>query len=177
MDIGALRRHGARLLVALLATTVFSLPSSGVFAESGQEKLQKIREKWKPGEPMVQEFLALYPCHDEEAPCGKLPPPSVEKVSFKGPLTGDATRGTKIALDVRWGNCVACHSLPGNPGGTVGPNLADFSERNPPLEYTYQRIWDGRVFNPDSHMPIYGTNGVLTEDEIRDVMAYLYQKK
>ncbi|MBS1191558.1 MAG: hypothetical protein H6R10_3350 [Rhodocyclaceae bacterium] len=177
MNLTALRQPGARCLAALVAASVLGLFSPGVFAGSGQEKLQKIRAKWKPGEAMVPEFLTLYPCHEEDQPCGKLPPPAVEKVAFKGPLAGDAARGEKIALDVRWGNCAACHALPGAPGGSVGPSLADYPQRRPPVQYTYQRIWDGRVFNPDAHMPIYGTQGVLTEEEIRDVMAFLYQGK
>jgi sulfur-oxidizing protein SoxX len=143
---------------------------------AADERLKAIREKWTPGTPMLTEFLPLYPCHSEELPCGQLPPPAVQKVSFKGALKGDAKRGEKIALDVRWGNCATCHSLPGHKGGTVGPSLEDYASRAPSLEYTYQRIWDTRVFNPDAHMPLFGTNSVLTEDEILDVMVFIHQR-
>jgi sulfur-oxidizing protein SoxX len=165
-------KHTVKFVLAALLGAVMLVQGT----QAADERLNKIREKWKPGTPMVQEFLALYPCHNEEEPCGKLPPPPVQIVKFKGELNGDAARGKKIASDVRWGNCVACHNLPGLPGGNVGPSLADYGSRNLSLDYTYQRIWDTRLFSPDAHMPIYGTNSVLTEDEIRDVMAYIHQK-
>ncbi len=163
---------------------IFKLAMAGLIAatalqgtaQAEDERLKLIRSKWQPGTPMVQEFLGLYPCHNEEEPCAKLPPPPVQVVKFKGELRGDAARGKKIASDVRWGNCVACHALPDLPGGSVGPSLADYGKRNLSLDYTYQRIWDTRLFSPDAHMPIYGTNSVLTEDEIRDVMTYIHQK-
>lgn len=177
MKATTIRRHALRTFAVLASLTVGGAYAIDARAETGKEKLEQIRSKWKPGEPMVQEFLNLYPCHDEDLPCGNLPPPAVEKVVFAGPLAGDKVRGEKIALDVRWGNCVACHALPGVAGGSVGPSLADYPTRQPPVDYTYQRIWDVRVFNPNAHMPIYGTNGVLTEEEIRDVMSFLYQGK
>jgi len=162
----------ARTIAATLLSSALLAPAS----QAADERLKIIREKWTPGTPMVQEFLALYPCHNEEEACSKLPPPPVQTVKFKGELTGDAVRGKKIATDVRWGNCVACHNLPDQQGGSVGPSLADYGARNLSLDYTYQRIWDTRLFSPDAHMPIYGTNSVLTEDEIRDVMAYIHKK-
>lgn len=134
---------------------------------------QKIREKWTPGTPIPVELLTNYPCHSEELPCGNLPPRPLEKVTFVEPLNGDAKRGEKIALDLRWGNCVACHELPGNKGGTIGPSLADYAKKGNTHTFTFQRIWDVRAFNADAHMPLYGTNRVLTEAEIRDVMSYL----
>ncbi len=134
---------------------------------------KKLREKWTPGTPIPVDLLDNFPCHSAELPCGKLPPPPVERVKFKEPLQGDAKRGQKIALDLRWGNCVACHELPGTAGGTIGPSLAAYARKNMPNDYTFQRIWDVRAFNADAHMPIYGTNRVLTEDEIRDVMSFL----
>lgn len=129
--------------------------------------------KWVPGEQMPVEDMKNYPCHIAEEPCSKIPPPPVEKVKFSGQL-GDAQKGQKIALDLRWGNCIACHSLPGgHEGGNIGPSLSDYGKRNMPLAYTFQRIWDNRVLSPSAFMPIYGPNKVLTDQEIRDVMAYL----
>ena len=161
-----------KFLTAALLSTCLLMSAS----RAEDERLKQIRAKWQPGTPMVQEFLALYPCHNEEEACSRLPPPPVQVVKFVGELKADGVRGKKIATDVRWGNCVACHVLPDQPGGSVGPSLADYAQRNLSLDYTYQRIWDNRLFSPSAHMPIYGTNSVLTEEEIRDIMAYIYQK-
>ena len=140
------------------------------------EKHKRMRANWTPGGPdfVRAETLTMFPCHDEELPCGKMAPPAIERVSFKGPLNGDAKKGEAIAINIRYGNCIACHSLPnGNEGGTIGPSLAQYGARGVPNETTYQRIWDVRVFNANAFMPIYGPNAVLTEQEIQDVMAFL----
>jgi sulfur-oxidizing protein SoxX len=127
---------------------------------------------------MPPEILKLYPCHSVEEPCFNIPAPAVEKVTFKGPINGDAKRGEAIAINIRWGNCIACHSLPnGHKGGTIGIDLSAYASLNHPLDYIYQRIWDNRVFAPDAHMPVYGANKVLLDQDIRDVMAFLLPGK
>lgn len=160
-----------RKLNALLIAGLVAFTASPGYAQE--------RPKWVPGTtPMPNELLKEYPCHSIEEACYNLPAPDVQEVAFKGPLNGDAERGSKIANNIRWGNCFACHSLPGGvKGGTVGPDLSDYGKRDVPLDYTYQRIWDGRVYNHDAHMPIYGTNKVLNDQDIRDVIAYLLTGK
>jgi len=118
--------------------------------------------------------LTIYPCHSYTEPCGKLPPPPVTAVKWSGDL-GDPERGKAIAFSTQLGNCLACHEINGgDQGGTVGPSLVNFGSRCLSYDYTYQRIYDTRIYNPDAHMPLYGTNGALTDTEIRDVMAFLY---
>jgi sulfur-oxidizing protein SoxX len=141
-----------------------------------EEKHQRMRANWTPGGLSFVEAqsLTMFPCHDEELPCGKMAPPALDRVTFKGPLRGDAKKGEAIAINIRYGNCIACHNLPnGHMGGTIGPSLADYGKRGVPAEVTYQRIWDVRAFNPNAFMPLYGPNAVLTEQEIHDVMAFL----
>jgi sulfur-oxidizing protein SoxX len=160
----------------LLVAAVIGVVSASVAAQGTTDELtKKLREKWTPGTPIPVELLTNFPCHSYELPCGNMPPRPIERPEFKEPLNGDPKRGEKIALDLRWGNCVACHELPGNAGGTIAPSLALYAAKKFPRAYTYQRIWDVRAINKDAHMPLYGTNRVLTDDEIRDVMAYLEQ--
>jgi sulfur-oxidizing protein SoxX len=127
---------------------------------------------------MPQDMLMHYPCHDDEMPCFNLPAPAIQKVTFKEPLNGNKERGKQIATNIRWGNCIACHSLPeGQAGGSVGPDLSQRGAFPVDLQEMYQRIWDVRIYSPDAHMPIYGTNKVLTDQDIRDVMAYVLSGK
>jgi sulfur-oxidizing protein SoxX len=133
--------------------------------------------KWVPGEVYPVELLKNFPCLDYTLACGKLKSPPVERIEFSGPLEGDAARGEKIATNLRWGNCIACHVLPTQDGGTIGPTLKGYGAREMPLDYTYQRIWDVRYYNPNAHMPVYGPNKVLTDQDVRDVMAYIYSSK
>jgi sulfur-oxidizing protein SoxX len=133
--------------------------------------------KWVPGEVYPTELLKNYPCLDYTQACGKMMSPPIEHIEFKGPLQGDADRGEKIATNLRWGNCIACHILPKQDGGTIGPTLRGYGAREMPLDYTYQRIWDVRYYNPNAHMPVYGPNKVLSDQDVQDVMAYLYSSK
>ncbi len=77
------------------------------------------------------------------------------------------------------GNCYACHEM--DPKeiayGTVGPSLKGYGKMRgtsePVLKYTYDMIYNGNAYFPCTHMPRFGNNGVLTQEQISDVMAYL----
>jgi sulfur-oxidizing protein SoxX len=76
------------------------------------------------------------------------------------------------------GNCYACHQL--DPEeiayGTLGPSLTKYGQRGTSevmLEYTYTAIANPHVTFPCTQMPRFGTNGILTQQQILDVMAYL----
>ncbi len=100
------------------------------------------------------------------------------KVELQAPLNGDAENGKKIAMNTQRGNCWACHVLPGDPqGGTGGPPLMNVGSWGYSDAHLYQQVFDRRVANPETFMPPYGSNGVLTEQEIRDVVAYLQSLK
>jgi len=160
-----------------IAVAAVLLTSSFALVAAAQ---QPAPTPWTPGgtQMMPQEMLMKYPCHDDEMPCFNIPAPAVEKVTFKEPLNGDKDRGKLIATNVRWGNCIACHSLPeGQAGGSAGPDLSQRGAFPVDLQEMYQRIWDVRAYNKDAHMPIYGTNKVLGDQEIRDVMAYVLSGK
>ena len=57
--------------------------------------------------------------------------------------------------------------------GTVGLNLSNFKQRKYADEAVFQLLFDARVINAQTVMPPYGTNNILTEQEIRDLVAYL----
>lgn len=77
------------------------------------------------------------------------------------------------------GNCYACHEL--DPDeiayGTLGPSLKGYGRirgtSDAILKYTYDVIYNAHAYFPCTHMPRFGANGVLTQQQIRDVMAYL----
>lgn len=76
------------------------------------------------------------------------------------------------------GNCYACHQL--DPEeiayGTLGPSLTKYGQRGTSeamLQYTYRTIANPHVNFPCTQMPRFGTNGILTQQQILDVMAYL----
>lgn len=101
-----------------------------------------------------------------------------QKVTLSGPLNGDPNKGKEIAMNTQRGNCWACHALPGDAQpGSGGPPLLTIGTWGYSDAHIYQQIWDRRAANPDTIMPPYGTNGVLSDQDIRDVVAYLQSLK
>jgi L-cysteine S-thiosulfotransferase len=77
------------------------------------------------------------------------------------------------------GNCYACHQL--SPKelayGTIGPTLYQYGKlrgtSEPILKYTWAKLWNSQAFNACSDMPRFGHQGILTEEQLKDVMALL----
>ena len=76
-------------------------------------------------------------------------------------------------------NCYACHQL--SPEelsfGTIGPSLYRFGKLRGFTDETRKYAW-GKVYNADafsacSNMPRFGHSGILTEQQLRDVVALL----
>lgn len=80
--------------------------------------------------------------------------------------------------DPNGGNCYACHQLDPREVayGTIGPSLTGYGARGQSdvvLQYTWTKLWDTHAYNTCSHMPRFGAQGILTEQQLKDVMAYL----
>lgn len=76
-------------------------------------------------------------------------------------------------------NCYNCHQLAEDrTGGTLGPALTGYGKlrgSSPEmLKYTYDVIYNSHVYFVCTAMPRLGANGVLTQQQIADVMAYLF---
>ncbi len=89
----------------------------------------------------------------------------------------NADAALKLALDKNKGNCVACHAIPSDPkieaAGNIGPPLAGIKERFPDRAKLRAQIWDSTVANPESVMPPFGRNKILTEQEIDQITDYV----
>jgi len=85
--------------------------------------------------------------------------------------------GKSLAFDRKKGNCLACHAIPGEPKaespGNIGPPLVNIKSRYPDRENLRARIWDETAVNPDSVMPPFGRNKILTEQEIDLITDYI----
>ncbi|WP_456433692.1 sulfur oxidation c-type cytochrome SoxX [Nitratifractor sp.] len=82
--------------------------------------------------------------------------------------------GEKIFNTKKIGNCLACHAVNGkkidNPGN-LGPKLQGLSVW--PEQALYDKIYNPYTTNPISAMPPFGLNGVLSDHQIKAVVAYL----
>lgn len=103
-------------------------------------------------------------------------PPASKPPSFALPVQGNVEAGMKLAFDRgRGGGCLACHVLgprTGSQPGNVGPDLSEIGAQRSD-DWLLFYVWDSRTINPGSFMPPWGTNGLYSPDEVRDIVAFL----
>ena len=108
-----------------------------------------------------------------------------------GKYVGDWKNGEKIAQEGRGmqysddpkgavgANCYACHQLAPQElsYGTIGPSLYQFGKLRgygPEVQkYAYGKVYNPDAYNACTNMPRFGHNGILTEAQIKDVVALL----
>jgi len=158
------------------------------FKEQGQAKLDRLVQD------DTQKTCSLY--------SGKALPKDVaeriEKANLAsikwpadGKYLGDWKNGEKIAQEGRGmqysddpkgpvgANCYACHRL--SPQelsyGTIGPSLYQFGKlrgyTDEIRKYTYGKIYNAEAYNACTNMPRFGHSGILSEQQVRDVVALL----
>lgn len=128
--------------------------------------------------PQAAPGYPAYPCLSYSLPCGKLATRKPEKKDLVGPLNGNAAKGKQIAQARNRGNCLACHVMPGgSQPGSRGPDLSHFGSTGRSAAEAYAMVWDMRTVNPETLMPPFGTNEILTDQELRDVVAFLLSSK
>ena len=85
--------------------------------------------------------------------------------------------GEKLAFDRSKGNCLTCHDIKGGDApGNVGPQLANMKARFPDRKQLAAIIYDETKRNPQTVMPPFGRNLILTDQEINDVIDFLYTR-
>ena len=158
------------------------------FKESGQAKLDRLDQD------ETQKACSVY--------AGNVPPKDVvakiEQVNLAtiqwpadGKYLGDWKSGEKIAQTGQGmqysddpkvpsgANCYACHQLaPAELSyGTIGPSLYHFGRsRGYGVEiqkYAYGKVFNAEAYSACSNMPRFGHNRILTEQQIKDVVALL----
>ena len=119
-----------------------------------------------------------------------------------GKYLGDWKEGEKIAHSGRgrtWtdkagaangGNCYNCHQIDKKEisFGTIGPSLYNYGKQRgvtdpaspqaqEVVKYTWGKILNSKAYNACSNMPRAGTEGILTEAQVRDIVALLLDPK
>jgi L-cysteine S-thiosulfotransferase len=109
-----------------------------------------------------------------------------------GKLMGDWKKGERLAQsgyglrftdypprNPNGGNCFACHQLTRQEVsyGTIGPSLLGYGKLRTAAPDAIKAVYD-KIYNPHatfacSLMPRFGTNKVLTVDQIKDLVALL----
>ncbi len=85
-----------------------------------------------------------------------------------------APEGKKLAFDRGKGNCLSCHALPGGElPGTIGPDLKDIKIKYPDRSELVAILTDETRRNPQTVMPPFGRNRILTGREIDAIVDFL----
>jgi sulfur-oxidizing protein SoxX len=109
-----------------------------------------------------------------------------------GKYLGDWKEGEKIAISGRgltWtdktrfdngGGCYNCHQMSHNEisYGTIGPSLLEYGKLRGDtpevIKYTWGKIYNAKAYNACSNMPRNGDAEILTEQQMKHLMAYLF---
>lgn len=109
-----------------------------------------------------------------------------------GKYFGDWKEGEKIAVSGRgltWtdptphnngGGCYNCHQMSHHEVsyGTIGPSLLEYGKLRGDAEdivkYTWGKIYNAKAYNACSNMPRNGDAEILTEQQIKHLMAFLF---
>jgi L-cysteine S-thiosulfotransferase len=84
------------------------------------------------------------------------------------------SEGQKLAFDRSKGNCLTCHDIKGGDlPGTIGPPLKDIKSKYPDRNELVAILTDETKRNPQTVMPPFGRNRILTEQEINAVVDFL----
>jgi L-cysteine S-thiosulfotransferase len=163
------------------------------FKEQGQAKLDRLDQ---------DELQRVCSTYSGDNPLPKDIAERIEKqqlatIKFPadGKLLGDWKGGEKIAQSGQGGqyndnpknpagaNCYACHQLTKQElsYGTIGPSLYNFAKVRgfgPEVQkYAWSKVFNSHAFAACSSMPRFGYKGILTEQQIKDVVALLMDPK
>jgi sulfur-oxidizing protein SoxX len=157
----------------------------GSFKERGQAKLDRLDQD------ETQKVCSIGKISQESAARIEKLNTATLRYPADGRLMGDWREGEKIAQSgvgkqfsddpkrPAGGNCYACHQLSKQEisYGTIGPSLYHYGKTRGASEatqrYTYAKVYNPQAFTACSNMPRFGHNGVLTEEQLKHVVALL----
>jgi sulfur-oxidizing protein SoxX len=88
-----------------------------------------------------------------------------------------ASKGQQLAFSRSKGNCLTCHVIKGGDApGNVGPELSNMKARFPDRKELVAIISDETKRNPQTVMPPFKRNLILTDQEIEDIVDFLYTR-
>ena len=165
------------------------------FREQGEAKLDRLRQDESNRVCSEAAGAAL-----DAKLAASIEAANLKTVNFPadGKLIGNWAEGEKIAQNGRgltWsdkpgeangGSCYNCHQISKAElsYGSIGPSLYNYGKlrgvtdpttaaSKPIVDYTWGKLWNAKAYNACSGMPRFGHAGILTEQQLRDVMALL----
>ena len=202
ISISAFLSPPACVLVAVLGLISIGAQAQSRSPVGDVEAMREMMRGFKPNgqavmSRLVQDEAQLF-CsdpgwHRNKARAAAIEKEQLSKVKYPadGKLIGNWQAGERVAQsgvgkqfsdnpnNPSGANCYACHQL--SPQelsyGTIGPSLRNFGKTRGTTEviqrYTYAKIYNARAYNACSNMPRFGHSDILTEQQIKDVVALL----
>jgi sulfur-oxidizing protein SoxX len=141
----------------------------------------------------AQQLCSEHPLTQPKSIADKIEAAQLKTVVYpaNGAYLGSWQEGEKIAQSGRGmqssdavgspngGNCYACHQISKAEisFGNIGPSLYQYGKLRGQsaeiIKYTWGKIYNAQAYKACSNMPRFGHNGVLTEAQIKDLMALL----
>ena len=171
----------ARAKAIAMMKSSFSARGQAKLDRIDQDEAQRLCSVYNPTNPLPKDIAAKI----EKAQL------AVVKYPADGKYLGDWKAGERIAQSGQGmqysdnpergagGNCYACHQLSKAEMsfGTIGPSLYNFGKLRgftPEMQkYAYGKVYNSQAFTACSSMPRFGHHSVLTEKQIKDVVALL----
>lgn len=185
---------GAALAALVLSPAALAEPSAREvqeilkrdFRPRGQAKMDRMEQD------AVQRLCTESSNRPPAGLAKKLEADQLKAIDFpKGSLMGNWKEGARIAWSgqgMQWhedpkkpgaGGCYNCHEMSPLRAafGTIGPSLRGFGNKRgngaEMQKYVYGKIYNAKAYNLCSEMPRFGTTSSLTEEQIKDLTAYL----
>jgi sulfur-oxidizing protein SoxX len=184
-----------------IGTLIFVVVTAA-FAEPGLREVQEIHlrdfhsqgmvKKEAVGQDAVQRICTITRDKPPSDVARELEADQMKTIVFpSGGLLGNWKNGESIAQSGRGmtftdkpgsdngGSCYNCHQLAASEisYGTLGPSLLRFGKvrgNTPEMQkYVYGKIYNSKAYNACSQMPRLGYSGTLTQQQIKDLAAYL----
>jgi sulfur-oxidizing protein SoxX len=190
-------------IVLAVAATVAGCATVAADTDYGKAALELMKADFKSKGPATmermvnqddaQKLCSEYPTERPKEVAEKIEASQLNLVKYPsdGKYLGKWQEGEKIAQNgrgmqssdkaggVNGGNCYACHQITKQEisFGNIGPSLYHYGklrgQNEEILKYTWAKIYNAQAFNACSNMPRFGHAGILTENQIKDVMALL----
>ena len=192
-----------RMGIAAAIMLVFAGTASAADADYGKAAQEMLKQDFTSKGPAttermlnrdgVQKTCSTYPLKLSKQAAARLEKSQMKTVKYPadGKYLGNWKEGEKIAQngrgmqssdkvgDVNGGNCYACHQITKEEisFGNIGPSLYNYGKLRGQSEeivkYTWGKIYNSQAYSACSAMPRFGHSGILTEEQIKDVMALL----
>jgi sulfur-oxidizing protein SoxX len=184
----------------LIAGTTFAQQSAKVdqalVAKTIADTFRNVSDDWKRRITLddTQQVCSIYRNNPPQAELAKIQEREKASIVFPadGKLLGDWRQGEKLAQRGTGGqfsdkadtpiggNCYACHQLDKKElsYGTLGPSLQEYGKIRKfaaeDAKTAYAKIYNAQSAQPCSNMPRFGHNKFLSEQDMKDLTAYLF---